>query len=155
MNLLLHLGLAITMVALFACSDSDTTRADKSSLPTTTQQTPTTQAQETAPAPGGGDAPVPSSDGVQAEPTLIDPEALKRRGRAVYIANCVACHNPDPAMDGGIGPAVAGASLALLEARIMRNEYPEGYTPKRDTEAMIALPYLEKDLAAIVAFLAK
>ena len=58
-------------------------------------------------------------------------------------------------MDGGIGPAVAGASLALLEARIMRNEYPEGYTPKRDTEAMIALPYLEKDLAAIVAFLAK
>ena len=37
----------------------------------------------------------------------------------------------------------------------MRNQYPEGYTPKRDTRAMIALPYLANDLEAITAFLAK
>ena len=29
-----------------------------------------------------------------------------QRGRAVYLANCVACHNLDPSKDGPIGPAL-------------------------------------------------
>ena len=36
----------------------------------------------------------------------------------------------------------------------MRNEYPTGYTPKRDSRAMVPLPYLEKELPALHAFLA-
>jgi mono/diheme cytochrome c family protein len=87
------------------------------------------------------------------KPAKDDPAALVARGRAVYTANCIACHNVDPNLDGAIGPAVAFASAELIEAKVMRNEYPEGYTPKRPTRAMIALPYLEKDLPALFAYL--
>lgn len=149
MNVLLRMALAIAVIALFACSESEKAPVGKpASQPSeqppgqTPEQTPTTP-------PEAGDPETP------AEPAPDDPAALRSRGQAVYSANCIACHNPDPSMDGGIGPAIAGSSLALIEARVMRNEYPEGYTPKRDTRAMIALPYLENDLAAIVTFLAR
>ena len=33
--------------------------------------------------------------------------------------------------DGSVGPAVAGASRELIEAKVLRGEYPPGYTPKR------------------------
>lgn len=78
---------------------------------------------------------------------------LVRRGRAVYLSNCIACHNPDPSQDGAIGPANAGASMALLEAKVIHNTYPPGYTPKRDSNAMIPLPHLEKDIPALHAYL--
>lgn len=80
-----------------------------------------------------------------------DPAA---RGERVYRANCIACHNPDPALDGVMGPAVAGASLELLEARVLRAEYPDGYRPKRETSLMPAQPYLKNDLPALAAYLA-
>ena len=85
----------------------------------------------------------------------MDPAALRKRGRAVYLTNCTASHNSDPSQDGGLGPAVTGSSRELLEARIMRASYPEGYTPKRDSRAMVALPHLEPDLDALTAFLAQ
>ncbi len=100
--------------------------------------------------PGNGEPEEPASE----EPQAPDPEALAARGKAVYVANCIACHHTEPGLDGAIGPAVAGASADLLESRIMRAEYPEGYIPKRDTQLMIAMPYLESDLAALAAFLA-
>jgi mono/diheme cytochrome c family protein len=62
------------------------------------------------------------------------------------MANCIACHSMNPAQDGALGPAVAGASLALLEARVLRGEYPEGYVPKRPSRVMIPLPHLEPQL---------
>lgn len=83
-----------------------------------------------------------------------DPEAaLRKRGRVVYDTNCTACHAIDPAKPGPVGPAIAGSSLALLEAKVLRNEYPPGYEPQRETQAMIPLPHLEKDLPAIHAYL--
>lgn len=112
------------------------------------------------PTAGGGNAGAPPTDtggGATAkpeEPAKPDPEALYARGKGVYAANCIACHNPDPAQDGGIGPAVAGSSYELLEARIMRQEYPEGYEPKRPSQLMIAMPYLEPELEALAAYLA-
>jgi mono/diheme cytochrome c family protein len=149
MGLSRRIILAVTVMALSGCSDSETA---------TTQSTPpaeTTQRQAPPVNPDAVDAVAQSQQAPPSEPAPEDPEALKDRGRAVYAANCIACHNSDPSLDGGIGPAIAGSSLALLEARIMRNAYPEGYKPKRETSAMIALPYLEKDLDAIAAFLAK
>lgn len=75
------------------------------------------------------------------------------RGEQVYRANCVVCHHPDPRQQGSVGPEVAGASRELLEARIVRAEYPPGYTPKRDSKLMPPLPYLERDVDALAAYL--
>lgn len=81
----------------------------------------------------------------------LDP--LAARGREVYLAHCTACHNPDPSRIGPVGPAVKGSSRVLLEARVMRAAYPEGYTPKRTTHTMVALPDLAPELDALAAFL--
>lgn len=78
---------------------------------------------------------------------------LAKKGKGTYLANCIACHNPDPRIDGSIGPAVAGASLELLEARIMRREYPAGYTPKRKSDQMPDFPQLKDDIPGLHAYL--
>lgn len=80
-------------------------------------------------------------------------EQLSQRGKSIYMSNCIACHNVDPAKDGSVGPAVAGASKALIEARVMRAEYPADYKPKRDTKTMVAMPHLEKEIASLSAYL--
>jgi hypothetical protein len=59
----------------------------------------------------------------------------------------------DPTKDGALGPAVSGASRALIEARVLHSEYPDGYAPKRPTRVMIPLPHLEPRLAELVAYL--
>lgn len=83
-----------------------------------------------------------------------EPQSLAEQGRKLYQANCIACHNPDPARDGPLGPAVACSSAELLEARLMRAEYPPGYQSKRDSKLMPAQPYLRRDLPGLAAFLA-
>ena len=86
-------------------------------------------------------------------PAELSPEELIEAGRSVYNANCIACHSLDPTKDGALGPAVAGSSLALLDARVLRAEYPEGYEPMRPTRVMIALPHLEPRLIELAAYL--
>jgi mono/diheme cytochrome c family protein len=76
------------------------------------------------------------------------------QGRRVYTANCVACHGPNPQLEGVMGPAIAGSSHELLEARVMRAAYPAEYEPKRDTALMQPMPYLKGDLDALAAYLA-
>jgi len=102
---------------------------------------PGTSAEDGAAASSGDAAAPPSRD------------ALIERGRRVYMINCIACHARDPNVDGGLGPAIAGSSRALVEARVLRAEYPPGYTPKRDTRLMIPLPHLAPDIDALTAFL--
>ena len=79
--------------------------------------------------------------------------SLAEKGKKVYMANCIACHNVNPRLDGGLGPANWGASKELLYSKIVKGTYPEGYTPKRKSNAMVALPHLEKDIEALHAFL--
>jgi mono/diheme cytochrome c family protein len=79
--------------------------------------------------------------------------ALVARGKSVYETNCTACHARDPRVDGPVGPANACATPELVTAKVLRNEYPPGYVPKRDTRAMIPLAHLEKDLPALAAYL--
>jgi mono/diheme cytochrome c family protein len=81
----------------------------------------------------------------------LSPEA--ERGRQVYVAQCTACHGPDPAQNGPLGPAVKGASRELLEARILHGAYPPGYTPKRTSAIMQPLPHLAGSLDDLAAFL--
>ncbi len=78
---------------------------------------------------------------------------LVGRGRVVYASNCTACHNPDPKKSGNLGPEVFGSPRDLIEARVLRAEYPAGYKPKRPTKAMAALPHLKNDIDALAAFL--
>jgi mono/diheme cytochrome c family protein len=78
---------------------------------------------------------------------------LAARGRQVYLAQCTACHSPDPSKPGALGPPVKGSSMALLEAKVLRGTYPEGYTPKRPTAIMPPQPGLAPDLAALAEFL--
>ena len=79
---------------------------------------------------------------------------LVRRGRATFESVCTACHARDPRQPGPVGPEIAGASFELLQAKVLRNEYPPGYLPKRNTLGMIPLPHLESELPAIEAYLA-
>ena len=82
-------------------------------------------------------------------------EELVAQGERVYNVNCIACHHRDPTQDGGLGPAIAGASEELLEARVIHGTYPPGYTPERDTRLMIPLPHLAPDIPALAAYLAQ
>jgi mono/diheme cytochrome c family protein len=80
-------------------------------------------------------------------------DASVARGRQVYTAQCTACHNPDPSLPGALGPSVRGASRELLEAKLLKGTYPEGYKPKRPTALMPPQPGLAPDVAALADFL--
>lgn len=76
-----------------------------------------------------------------------------QRGRATYVANCVACHNNDPSKEGPIGPAIQGSSRELLEARVLTTSYPEGYKPKRPTKVMPQFPFLKNEIPYLAEYL--
>ena len=81
----------------------------------------------------------------------LSPEA--ERGRQVYLAHCVACHNTDPGQPGPVGPPVEGSRRELLEAKVLNGSYPPGYTPKRPTTVMPPQPALQAEIASLAAFL--
>jgi mono/diheme cytochrome c family protein len=89
--------------------------------------------QDSPPAPAGGDA--------------------AARGRQVYLAQCVTCHNADPAKVGPVGPPVQGASPELLTAKLLHGGYPEHYRPKRDSKVMPARPDLAPSIPDLAAYL--
>ena len=78
-----------------------------------------------------------------------------QRGRAVFVANCVACHDNDPSRDGSIGPAILGSPKELLEARVLSTSYPPNYKPKRPTKVMPQFPFLKDEIPYLAAYLAK
>lgn len=92
-----------------------------------------------------------SKDSDQSAEAAKDPDW--QRGRAIYIANCVACHNNDPSKDGPIGPANKGSSRELLEARVLTTSYPPGYKPKRPTQIMPQFPFLKDEIPYLAAYL--
>ena len=149
-NCVRGLAFAISM-SLIACSDGGT------QTPSSSSSTPATKTDTTASSSGAASssqaATIEDPAPVAKAETPPNPALLAKRGSAIYVANCQACHHPDPALDGGIGPAIAGSSAALIESRVLRAQYPEGYIPKRDTTLMIALPHLAPDLDALMAFL--
>jgi mono/diheme cytochrome c family protein len=77
------------------------------------------------------------------------------RGRQIYLAQCIACHNTDPGVAGPVGPPVRGASPELLAAKVLKGAYPPGYAPKRPTTLMPLQPALEPEIPNLAAFLQK
>ena len=86
-------------------------------------------------------------------PQDIQAQALIKRGRAVYQAQCIACHHSDPRKPGALGPDVYGSSKELLTARILHGDYPPDYKAKRYTHQMQAMPQLKDEIDAIHAYL--
>ena len=104
------------------------------------------------PAPSAGTpapAPNPPATSRDAVPAAGDPE----KGRQVYLGQCVACHNRDPGKDGPVGPAIKGSSRELVEARVLRAEYPAGYKPKRESRVMPPRPDLAPSVPDLAVFL--
>jgi len=89
----------------------------------------------------------------KSQPAVTDQQALVKRGSSIYQTACISCHSFDAAGVGPIGPPVMGASRLLLETKILRGEYPAGYTPKRETKIMVPMPHLKKEIDALTAYL--
>ena len=81
----------------------------------------------------------------------ISPEAA--RGKQVYQAQCIACHNQDPAKAGSIGPEVKGVPLEVVRTKVVEGTYPSGYAPKRPTKIMQPMPQLAPEVDALNAYL--
>ncbi len=75
------------------------------------------------------------------------------RGQQLYANACVACHNADPSQPGSLGPPLAGASQALLEAKLLRGQYPPGYTPSRPGQTMPRFEHLKDRIGDLAAYL--
>ena len=75
------------------------------------------------------------------------------KGRMVYFANCVSCHNNNPKKPGSIGPEVYGVSIDVLTQKIVSGKYPENYKPKRTSKIMPSMPHLKKDISNLHAFI--
>lgn len=97
--------------------------------------------------------PPPEKSGAATPQTAVTGTGAPDKGRQVWLGQCIACHNSDPAKDGPLGPAVKGSSRALLEARVLRGEYPPGYTPKRPSKVMPARPDLAPSIPDLAAYL--
>ena len=75
------------------------------------------------------------------------------KGRMVYFANCVSCHNNNPKKPGSIGPEVYGVSIDVLTQKIVSGKYPENYRPKRPSKIMPSMPHLKKEISNLHAFI--
>ena len=75
------------------------------------------------------------------------------KGRMVYFANCVSCHNNNPKKPGSIGPEVYGMSIDVLTQKIVSGKYPENYRPKRTSKLMPLMPHLKKEISKLHAFI--
>ena len=142
-------GLLAAALLLAACGQDDKPApgaAPAPSAPTASAPAPAPAPAPLAPAPQAQPPHTPAPPGTATTAAAGDPE----KGRQVYLGQCVACHNRDPAKDGPLGPAVKGSSPELVEARVVRGEYPAGYTPKRPSKVMPLRP----DLAASISDLA-
>ena len=139
-------GAVVLMMLEAGCSD-------EGSSPTGSVSPPGARVGEASSATSAEPSPASAPDGPPASAETRTPEELVAAGRSVYNANCIVCHAMDPRQDGALGPAVAGSSPELIEARVMRAEYPEGYTPKRATRVMVPMPHLKDRLPELAAYL--
>ncbi len=80
-------------------------------------------------------------------------QKLYNKGRGIYNSVCISCHNANPKLPGAIGPDNYGSSLDLLRLKVLKNQYPPGYIPKRKTDEMPEFEEYENDIDAIHFFL--
>ena len=140
-------GLATAAWLAAACGDQPAPPAGEkgaTSAPAPAEQASAPPAKSRQESPAAAPAPAPAVSIAKGTP---------EKGKQVWLGQCVACHNPDPSKDGTLGPAVKGSSPSLLEARVVRGEYPPGYTPKRPTKVMPPRPDLAPSVPDLAAYL--
>lgn len=76
-----------------------------------------------------------------------------QRGKKSYNLHCILCHNPNPMLDGTIGPSLKGSSYELIEMRVLTRKYPDGYKPKRSSELMPEFPMLKEEIIYIYEYI--
>ncbi|EPG73733.1 cytochrome C [Leptospira fainei serovar Hurstbridge str. BUT 6] len=91
--------------------------------------------------------------GCKGEENLSPEQKLSAKGKGIYIANCTACHNQNPKLDGPVGPSVANSTFELLKVRIRDGEYPQGYKPKRESKLMTKFPFSDEEISALEVYL--
>ncbi len=83
-------------------------------------------------------------------------QAMLDKGKRLYLANCIQCHNKDPNLKGSLGPEMIDAPLSVMTSKVMTGLYPAplpaGFVPKRKTKAMRKIPKLQNDIPAIYAW---
>ena len=128
------MGLFVGILALLSCT----------STPGKTESSPKDPVNTTATA-----TPSPASN-----PTAATVGSAEK-GEQIYRANCYACHGVDPSYNGPLGPVIQGTSRELLTIRLQKghDNYPPGYTPKRKTAVMPALPHLLPEADNLLAYL--
>lgn len=84
--------------------------------------------------------------------TQPEPPSLSK-GELIYKSTCTSCHSANPKENGPVGPKLFGAKLELLSAKVIRGEYPTGYTALRSTRVMPKFVHLEKDLKSLELYL--
>lgn len=82
-----------------------------------------------------------------------DADTAEARGEKVYKNVCATCHGASPTEVGTVGPAIAGSSAELIEAKLVHNSYPPGYEPKRNTKLMAPMPHLAGTVPDLAAYL--
>ena len=75
------------------------------------------------------------------------------KGRMIYFANCVSCHNNNPKKPGSIGPVVYGVPIDVLTQKIVSGKYPENYRHKRTSKIMPLMPHLNREISNLNTFI--
>ncbi len=78
------------------------------------------------------------------------------KGKEIYLATCIKCHNKDPNVKGAIGPELTDAPLEIMQAKVATGRYPDvlppGFIPKRKTKQMVKQPQALPDVPSIHAY---
>lgn len=77
------------------------------------------------------------------------------RGKAIYTAKCISCHNVNPSKKGSVGPDIADSTMPLLIFKTQYRKYPNGYKPKRKTNIMPKIPLDDKQLYYLYEYISE
>lgn len=79
------------------------------------------------------------------------------KGKRLYNANCLQCHNKNPGLKGSLEPELIDTPLEVMTIKVTTGRYPVkfpvGYVPKRKTKVMRAFPLLKDDINSIRTYI--
>ncbi|PKA05738.1 c-type cytochrome [Leptospira ellisii] len=85
--------------------------------------------------------------------SLTPEQKLVSQGKGLYVTNCSACHNQNPAIDGAEDTYDEKLIFHFDKASSRIGTYPPGYVPKRQSQIMTRLPLNDDQIKSIEAFL--